>query len=911
MKNKINLSVFVLSLIFLASLKIFAEELAPSACLGKTNAVSISSENSGDGGTSYKLGGVGMLSDGEMTGIELHLNGAGILSFDWKVSSEADWDLLSFYEVGSGNTNRISGTGGDWARVSLTVGGGPDTLHTFRWEYEKDPISDYVGEDCGWVDAIRWNALYNLVVNHGSGDGAYADGTVVMINADPPPQYHEFDRWTGDASSVADLFSSETTIDITDTGLIVTATYKPILYSLIVNHGSGSGSYPYNSAVQIDANSYSGKIFYCWTGDVDALADVMMPATTFTTGDGTLSITATYSIPVTVNNGSGGGWHPEGSVASFTADPDPMYMEFAGWTGDAAALLDDPTSRIAHLTVPDGPATLTAIYTASIARVAGCYGRTFTQSGTTGGVSTDAAAGSPSGTPAVMLGGSGVVPDNGFAAFETEVWGSGSIMFNWKVSSESGADYLKFKVDGSEITAISGTKVPWTQISNRVDGAGVRHTLRWEYVKNAAISSSADAGWVDDIVWLGDVPIPAIRPDIRSAAVTDSVFSLIFLGERGMPYTVYSNAFLRADGWVPMDIALLEMGETNGLFRFLCGITRPLNQNSCFYHVVVATPSEYNVTFVDWDDTFLKTEQVVQGASATAPAVDPKRESDNIYWYVFAGWDIAFNNVQSDLTVTAQYAATPWPAPDGMVRIPGGTNSGTDPDFGAYSLTVEDFYMEATEVTKTQWDEVYTWAISNGYSFDNTGSGKAANHPVHTVNWHDCVKWCNARSQKEGRTPCYTVSGSAYKTGQSAPVCNFSANGYRLPTNTEWEYAGRGGLSGKRFPWGDTISHSQANYNSSSDYNYDVSPTRGYHPTYATGSYPYTSPAGTFAANGYGLYDMAGNLWEWCNDASGLVQNVRGGCWYYGADNTRCGNSGWDSPGAASLHHVGFRSVCR
>ena len=75
-----------------------------------------------------------------------------------------------------------------------------------------------------------------------------------------------------------------------------------------------------------------------------------------------------------------------------------------------------------------------------------------------------------------------------------------------------------------------------------------------------------------------------------------------------------------------------------------------------------------------------------------------------------------------------------------MALIPAGSNSGTDPDTGAYSLKVSAFYMDRYEVTKVLWDEVYAWAVAHGYSFDHTGSGKAANHPVHTVNWYDCVK---------------------------------------------------------------------------------------------------------------------------------------------------------------------------
>ena len=272
-----------------------------------------------------------------------------------------------------------------------------------------------------------------------------------------------------------------------------------------------------------------------------------------------------------------------------------------------------------------------------------------------------------------------------------------------------------------------------------------------------------------------------------------------------------------------------------------------------------------------------------------------------------------------------------------FVFIPGGTfqmgdafGEGGPNERPVHPVNVSAFFLQARETTKAEWDVVRTWALANGYTFDNLGLGKGTDHPVHSVSWYDVVKWCNARSQKEGLAPCYYTNvarATVYKTGR-VDVTNdevlWTANGYRLPTEAEWEKAARGGLDGKRFPWGDTITHSLANYSSNSSFAYDTSPTRGYHPLYLTGRLPYTSPVGSFAPNGYGLYDMTGNLWEWCWDrygstiyasaatndprgpSTGSGRVNRGGSWLNGAIGGRVAGRYWYLPSNRN-DYDGFR----
>lgn len=222
------------------------------------------------------------------------------------------------------------------------------------------------------------------------------------------------------------------------------------------------------------------------------------------------------------------------------------------------------------------------------------------------------------------------------------------------------------------------------------------------------------------------------------------------------------------------------------------------------------------------------------------------------------------------------------PPPTGMVLVDTGQFLMGDDDLGwtpAHQVHVDAFYMDKYEVAGTLWESVRSWALTNGYSdlpegqggTDTNGIPVGGNHPVVNVNWYDCVKWCNARSEKEGRQPVYfTTSGKTalYRTGTndlSNDCVAWDFDGFRLPTEAEWEKAARGGLHKNHFPWpsyGGSYSNwldgSKANYVDSGD------PFGGTTPTgYYDGN---QIPSGVDMANGYGLYDMAGNVYEWVWD---------------------------------------------
>ena len=260
-----------------------------------------------------------------------------------------------------------------------------------------------------------------------------------------------------------------------------------------------------------------------------------------------------------------------------------------------------------------------------------------------------------------------------------------------------------------------------------------------------------------------------------------------------------------------------------------------------------------------------------------------------------------FVDFENFALMASQWLTTDPRIPPDMVYIAGGTFQMGDPfsegdldERPVHTVTLDSFYMGKYEVTYAQYcqylnsalgSSIYVFggvvygsgnnqpycdtstsisynqiAYSGGvFSVRTKGGRNMSNDPMVWVSWYGSVAYCNWRSQQEGYQQCYDSCDPNWP-------CDFSKHGYRLATEAEWEYAARSGLSGKRFPWGDTITHSQANYYSDGLYSYDINPTRGYHPTWNDGIYPCTSPAGSFSANCFGVYDMTGNVWEWCND---------------------------------------------
>ena len=248
-------------------------------------------------------------------------------------------------------------------------------------------------------------------------------------------------------------------------------------------------------------------------------------------------------------------------------------------------------------------------------------------------------------------------------------------------------------------------------------------------------------------------------------------------------------------------------------------------------------------------------------------------------------------------------------AQENMVRINGGTflmgSPANDPDPQKFNLpqhrvTLSSYYIGKYEVTQKEWTEIMGTTVRQQQTKSKTTwplSGEGNFYPIYFVTWYDAIEYCNKKSIKEGLTPVYTINRNQ---NELTVTWDRKANGYRLPTEAEWEYACRAGTT-TTFSSGSSVNNA------------------GWHSENANNR---SHSVGEKQPNPWGLYDMHGNVFEWCWDLAGDYtaeekndpinssdydyRIYRGGSWFTGPVGLRTIMRYFRNPNT-STHYIGFR----
>ena len=396
-------------------------------------------------------------------------------------------------------------------------------------------------------------------------------------------------------------------------------------------------------------------------------------------------------------------------------------------------------------------------------------------------------------------------------------------MLSFWLDSPDGKTPNEFLVSWNGNTLLDRTNLPatgWTNIQFVVTATGTSTVLQF--------------GFRDDPSYLGldDISVVASQPAqlrVTTTSLPNGTNGLAYSQQLSAVYGQPPYHWSLISGSLPSGLALATNGvisgtpTANGTNYFTVKVTDALSATAT--QPLTLTISSSLSQQPDIIGTSLSgTNLVLNVTDGHAGATYYVLSSTNVV-LPLSQWTLVATNIlatSGNFTITVTntvtlgirqrfYILQYTPAiPTGMALIPAGsftmgdTLDGESDAMPTVSVTVSAFYMDTNLVSYSQWLSVYNWATSQGYGFVDAGAGKAANHPVQTVDWYDTVKWCNARSQQAGLTPVYYADAGltqVYTNGETTNVfVNWAAGGYRLPTEAEWEKAARGGAAGHRFP---------------------------------------------------------------------------------------------------------------
>jgi sulfatase modifying factor 1 len=791
-----------------------------------------------DGADSVKA----QTTDGQSSYREYTVTGPAVVDFWWKVSSEQIYDTFS-YSLNGVNQETISGEV-DWTYRTITL---PAGTHTIHWTYTKD-ASDAVGQDAGWLDDFAvYPATPTLRVRDGS----------TVLNGAVTVDFGDADLGSAGFTKSLNLANEGYVPQEVELSLPASSPFTfeggSSTYSTLIGRGENVNVPIYlatqstgtkTALLSISAlNSTAAPPQVTLTGDVRGpVIGISLGATTLASGQTVDMGLAPKTLEFTIsNNGNVGNLdisqisttgnfqivqQPSASVAPQGSTTFKVLAQsgvFGPQTGSVVVTSNDgftPTFTIA----------LTSKALLGIG--SGISDGSVATSGTGGAAGWDFASTQlPSGSTGQAVK-TGTTPNNGGSALEMVAQTAGVVSWSWKVSAQENFDWLLCEVDGQEVAGISTKNGVWqTQMVNVPAGANIR----WVYRKDASASAGEDAGYMADIAFNSFTANQSFSQWAQTHGITDP--------QQRMPKSGMQAMFgwlggFRADGEITDGTSKTIIVGERLTYRY------PLSKTADGTQQILFSPDMSSWTPRRVSQRILSEDGNRMIVEATAPS----------------GMKGFFKVVGSGDT--------------SMVWVQGGILPQSSELAGT---AVATFQIGKTEVTLGEWQQVRDWAVANGYDLAGVGQGSGPDHPVHSVSWEDAIKWCNAKSEKEGLQAVYRIDGSVYRSGGtywfgSNVSFDTAANGYRLPLEAEWEWAAMGGSStlGYVYSGGSNLNLVGWFWENASGATADFYAGRG------------TWPVALKNANELGIFDMSGNLAEWCWDATANYDSwrrLRGGSW--------------------------------